>query len=188
MTVSLGIRATSRLGRIWRMGATLAVAGLALVVSLSGAAAQSTHPLRETHGDWRIHCASDAECYMEQSYENADGEVLLVMRIRKLDGVSSSTGESIPASAIVLAPLGVYLPYGLQLDIDGAPFGVEVFVECQRIGCVSNPPLSEEIIDKLKAGAVATFRIRLLSPDQPTGSVVSAAISLSGFTAAFNAL
>ncbi len=80
-------------------------------------------------------------------------------------------------------PLGVSLPPGVQLSIDGdAPvsFG---YSHCSNQGCLAALALSDALIAKLKAGrnAVVTFYTGSHKP-------VSITVSLQGFTAGFNSL
>lgn len=167
-----------------------AALGLLASVTLApiGALAQGDDPLRETHGDWSVRCVNDTACYMEQTLRNQEGAPVLAMRVQKLSGVATSDGRQVDASALIVAPLGVFLPEGLRLDVDGTVIGAEPFLECQPSGCISNPALTSEIVGRLKGGAVANFRMRLMRADQPSGVVVTAPISLTGFTAAFDSL
>ena len=80
-------------------------------------------------------------------------------------------------------PLGVSLPPGVQLSIDGdAPvsFG---YSHCSNQGCLAALALTGALIAKLKAGnsAVVTFYTGSHKP-------VSITVSLQGFTAGFNSL
>lgn len=76
----------------------------------------------------------------------------------------------------VLAPLGVLLPNGLGLNIDGANIGRVAFVRCLPNGCVAEVVLDDELITKLTTGKSAIFFV-FKTPEEGIGIPVS----LKGF-------
>jgi invasion protein IalB len=90
----------------------------------------------------------------------------------------------------VLAPLGVLLPNGLGLNIDGNDIGKAYFVRCFSDGCYSEVVLDdtkvkddEQTLKVLLAGKTATF-IVFQSPEEGIGIPVD----LNGFREGYQAL
>src|SRR5690606_35642940 len=83
----------------------------------------------------------------------------------------------------VLAPLGVLLPTGLGLKIDGKDMGRAYFVRCYQDGCYSEVILETELLETLRNGESATF-IVFQTPEEGIGIPVD----LNGFGEGFDAL
>lgn len=83
----------------------------------------------------------------------------------------------------VLAPLGVLLPNGLGLNIDGADIGRAYFVRCFNDGCYAEVILEDNLLLQFQGGTNATF-IVFQTPEEGIGIPVD----LSGFTNGFSAL
>ena len=83
----------------------------------------------------------------------------------------------------VLAPLGVLLPNGLGLNVDGTDMGRVAFVRCLPNGCIAEVELDEEIIKVLSEGTNAIFVV-FKTPEEGVGIPVS----LNGFAEGFAAL
>ena len=77
----------------------------------------------------------------------------------------------------VLAPLGVLLPSGLGLNVDGKDIGRAYFVRCFTDGCYAEVILDENLLKTLRSGTQATF-IVFQSREEGIGIPVD----LSGFT------
>ncbi len=56
----------------------------------------------------------------------------------------------------VLAPLGVLLPNGLGLNIDGKDIGRAYFVRCFSDGCYAEVVLEDNLLKAFRAGKTAT--------------------------------
>ena len=76
----------------------------------------------------------------------------------------------------ILAPLGVLLPYGLGLNVDGKDIGRADFVRCFQDGCYAEVILQGELLKTLRAGTTATF-IVFQTPEEGIGIPVD----LAGF-------
>ncbi len=83
----------------------------------------------------------------------------------------------------VLAPLGVILPNGLGLNIDGKDLGRAYFVRCMADGCFAEVILRDDLLNNLRDGTSATFII-FASPEEGIGIPVD----LNGFKDGFAAL
>ncbi len=83
----------------------------------------------------------------------------------------------------VLAPIGVYLPTGIALEIDGAAVGRVPFTRCLPTSCVAFAEARKETIAKMKKGSKAKFLIY-----QAPGIGIPLELSLAGFTASLQEL
>ncbi|HHZ11011.1 MAG TPA: invasion associated locus B family protein [Rhizobiales bacterium] len=146
------------------------------------AAAQQTGTVKSTHGAWAIVCdtpagASTEQCAMMQNVVAEDrteiGLSVVVLR----------TADNKAEILRVLAPLGVLLPNGLGLNVDGKDIGRAYFVRCFQDGCYAEVILEKPLLDTLKAGVSATF-IVFQTPEEGIGIPVD----LRGFAEGFAAL
>ncbi|MEM9329846.1 MAG: invasion associated locus B family protein [Pseudomonadota bacterium] len=151
----------------------LVVAGLTFVFAT---AAWAQGAVRSSHGAWSMVCdtppgASSEQCALMQNVVAQDrSEVgLSVVVLRTADGESEIMR--------VLAPLGVLLPNGLGLNVDGKDIGRAYFVRCFQDGCYAEVILQGELLETLKAGKTATF-IVFQTPEEGIGIPVD----LSGFS------
>ena len=83
----------------------------------------------------------------------------------------------------ILVPIGVYLPLGIALEIDGAPVGRVPFIRCLPQICTAFAETTAETLGKMRKGANANFIIY-----EAPGVGLTLPISLQGFTAAYNDL
>lgn len=92
-------------------------------------------------------------------------------------------GDKISTQMKVLAPIGVYLPTGVALEIDGTAVSRVPFSNCLPQVCLARGEASPETLDKLKKGKLANFIIY-----EGPGAGVPMGISLKGFGKALTAL
>ncbi|MEO1315415.1 MAG: invasion associated locus B family protein [Pseudomonadota bacterium] len=158
------------------------LAAFALALPLGAAAQQQAEEVRDRHGDWTVRCATANEtCVMQQVGQGADGNDVLEVRIRKLDGLTTDDGEQVPAAIQILAPLGVFLPAGVRVQVDGNEVRSAPFEQCQQGGCVVRQPMSQAFLDEMRAGSMAKVTLVAVPRQEVTVS-----ISLTGFTRAYN--
>jgi invasion protein IalB len=138
--------------------------------------------VRATHGAWSIICdtpagASSEQCAMMQNVVAEDrpevGLSVVVLR----------TADNKAEILRVLAPLGVLLPNGLGLNVDGKDIGRAYFVRCFGDGCYAEVILEKQLIDTFSNGKSATF-IVFQTPEEGIGIPVA----LNGFKEGFAAL
>lgn len=141
--------------------------------------------LREQHGDWRILCEAATgpgaeRCALVQNVESAErpGFGLVVMILKTPDREAG-----VKTRMRVAVPLGVFLPPGLGLRIDGAEVGNAPFWFCRPFACETEAIVTDKILDQLRTGREALF-ILFERPDKGTGLIVS----LNGFSAGHGAL
>lgn len=150
----------------------------------NGAPRLGTYYALSEHQDWVIRCIRT-----EQPKDPCEMYKLLVddedNAVAELSVFPLLNGE-LAAGARLIAPLETDLLNGLGLQIDngearGYPFGV-----CTQVGCVSQMGFTAEEIAAMKRGTRATIQLLPFGgdPAQPVNLVAS----LSGFTAAFDAL
>lgn len=138
--------------------------------------------LRSQHGAWSILCdkpagAKTEQCALIQNVIAADRPEL------GLSVVVLKTADNKARILRVLAPLGVLLPNGLGLNIDGKDIGRAYFVRCFEDGCYAEVILDDELIDTFRKGSAATF-IVFQTPEEGVGIPVE----LEGFSDGFNKL
>ena len=165
-----------------------AVACLACFACLPAAVAQQqTQPqgpnqvLKETHGDWEIHCLEGTEtCAMQQVGETADGRRAMLVTVQRLADVSAE-GQPVPAALTVNTPVGVLIPYGVRVRVDQGNVASVPLLRCLPDSCAARAPLADEAVSEFKKGQTATFGFFLQEE-------VLVPLSLSGFTAAYDSL
>ncbi|PTW62267.1 invasion protein IalB [Breoghania corrubedonensis] len=167
--------------RMARAGlACLLVAG-AMIEGLS-APAMAQGAVKEVHGDWQIRCdtppgAKSEQCALIQNVTAEDRENV------GLSVIVLKTADKEAKILRVLAPLGVLLPFGLGLKVDGEDIGRAGFVRCLPNGCIAEVILQDELLKKMRTGKLATFII-FQTPEEGIGIP----ISLNGFTQGYDAL
>ena len=166
MTFSLN-RLVARMGLAAAFAASLAIS----------AGAQGT--VRGEYGDWQMSCdtppgASFEQCAVLQNVVSEDepnvGLSVIVLR----------TADREAQLLRVLAPLGVLLPNGLGLNVDGQDMGRVAFVRCLPNGCIAEVILDESLIETLSNGEEAIFVV-FKTPEEGIGIPVS----LDGFDEGF---
>jgi invasion protein IalB len=131
--------------------------------------------VKAQYGDWQMSCdtppgASFEQCAIIQNVTAEDqpnvGLSVIVLK----------TADRQARLLRVLAPLGVLLPNGLGLNIDGTDIGRVAFVRCLPNGCVAEVVLDDELLRKLSTGKNAIFVV-FKTPEEGIGIPVS----LNGF-------
>ena len=185
-----------------------AIAVLAGVVAASAASAQEATgktqfgprakatgaPAAEvvaTHGDWKVQCekgagadgtetAGDSKtCGMIQTVRNEKnpkaGLTLVIVKAKQ--------GDKKVTMMRVMAPIGVFLPTGVALEIDGAAVGRVPFTRCLPQVCIAFAEAQAATLDKMRKGTTANFIIY-----EAPGLGLPMKMSLNGFSKAFESL
>jgi invasion protein IalB len=162
-----------------RFRVTVPVLTAALAVLATGAALAQEVSVKATHGDWRVHCPEQVTetnpCAMFQ-------ELLSDQDRRLMSAIVMSPPSAEPFLRIIV-PLGVLLPGGMTLTIDGTEVGTVGFINCLPDGCMTQVALKPDVLEQLKQGNEATVTVY-----EQTEQPVKLPISLSGFTAAYDEL
>jgi len=142
-----------------------------------------------THGDWKIQCENqpkpDAQgqtvkqCAMVQT---ARSEKNTKLGLTTVFVRGKQNGKEVTMMRI-LAPIGVYLPTGVALEIDGGAVGRIPFMRCLPQICMAFGEAGTQTLDKFRKGTAANFIIY-----EAPGIGMPIKISLNGFSDAFKAL
>ena len=97
--------------------------------------------------------------------------------------VKSKQGDKDVIMMRVMAPIGVYLPTGVALEVDGAAVGRVPFTRCRPQICEALAEASQETLEKMKKGTAANFIVY-----EAPGLGVPMKISLEGFSAGMDSL
>jgi invasion protein IalB len=133
--------------------------------------------------DWTVRCGrqngqSPQVCQMEQQTTDQEGRTIMAVAIGKVPARSD-------LGLLIILPLGILLPAGVTLQIDG---GAEVPLQvdrCERQGCRIEMLLEPDLLNRLKAGTKATLFFEAVDP-KGERQRLGVPISLLGFTAALN--
>lgn len=137
--------------------------------------------VRETFEDWQVRCAPDgSDCFLYQLALDQESNPVAEVSLVKLPASSEAA-----AGVTVVSPLGTLLTTGVMLQIDDGEQRQYPFAWCSQVGCFSRFGLAQVSIDAMKRGRSAS--LALVSVNQPEAPV-SLAVSLRGFTAAFDSL
>jgi invasion protein IalB len=82
----------------------------------------------------------------------------------------------------VILPLGVLIPSGLGLRIDGTDIGKTGFIRCLPSGCIAEVTMGDALINQFKAGRTALF-IVFQGPDDGIGIPITLANFAEGLAA-----
>lgn len=164
-----------------QIGAVLFVFLLDLSIQAVHAPAAAQNPHAKIFGDWRIRCNSatgaPSQCQMFQNVVVKEtGQPILQMVVGYMQDVATPVG-------VITLPLGVYLPPGLTLKIDGGQtyeLGYEI---CGRAGCRVRFSMDEALLSSFKKGN--TIEIAFYNTVRKP---IRVPVSLMGFTAAIGQL
>jgi invasion protein IalB len=147
-----------------------------MMLAADGSHAQQDGKVRGKYGEWAVICntppgAKSEQCALIQKVVAEDrpevGLSVVVLR----------TADNKATILRVLAPLGVLLPNGLGLNVDGKDIGRAYFVRCFQDGCYAEVILDSTLLETMKTGTSATF-IVFQTPEEGIGIPVD----LKGFS------
>jgi invasion protein IalB len=142
-----------------------------------------------THGDWKVQCeappanaqgqSARKQCGMVQTARSdKNPKVGLTLVLVK----GQQNGKQVTMMR-VMAPIGVYLPTGVALEVDGGAVGRVPFTRCLPQVCIAFAEASGDTLDKMRKGSAANFIIY-----EAPGLGLPMKISLNGFSAAYGTL
>ena len=139
--------------------------------------------IKETHGDWSVRCfpneGGEDLCQMYQLLTESEGNPVAEFTLYRLAGAGN-----IAAGATIAVPLGTLLTEEMKLSVDGGKAKSYAYSFCTMGGCFSRIGLTGSEVEALKMGAQAQIGI---IPAQAPDQTVRIDVSLSGFTAAYEA-
>ena len=128
---------------------------------------------------WSSQCTTTSreappDCAIEQrAVVTESGQLLIKMTVQ----VPADTRKPV---MMIQAPLGPFLPAGINMDVDGNnPFRLD-YQTCDANGCYAGSPISDELLQRMIAGHKLNVTIQALNK-QP----VRIPMVLTGFTAAY---
>lgn len=134
------------------------------------------------HGDWQVVCkppppgSKNKVCALVQSVTAEDrNNVGLTVYFQKFSNDTRVLR--------VFAPLGILLPPGLGLKIDGKDVGNAPFLRCHTFACYAQVVVKDELTEQLANGKTAIFVIF-----QTEEAGIGIPISLAGFAKGLAAL
>jgi invasion protein IalB len=147
----------------------------------------------EKHGIWNVICQQvpvaikdgkpqlQKKCYVSatQVDPNRKGLFISVVLMKVKDKKGKLKGHIIS----LRAPLGVFLPTGIAMEIDGKPVARAPFTRCNVLFCESTNQARKETLARLKKGKKAKF-IVYAAP----GVGLPVEMELKGFSAAMKKL
>lgn len=139
--------------------------------------------IREEFGDWSLRCLRTEDgndpCQIYQLLLDPDGNAVAEISMFPLP-----EGREAAAGATIVAPLETLLTENLTISVDGGNARTYPFTFCNTAGCVARVGFTGEEVQQFRAGNAAQLSIvPAAAPDQR----VDLTISLSGFTAAYEA-
>jgi invasion protein IalB len=137
--------------------------------------------IRDTFGDWQVRCAPEGdECFMYQLAMDDEKNPVAEVSILKLPEEAEAD-----AGVTVVTPLGTLLPQGVVVQIDAGEQRQYPFAWCSQVGCFARFGLARASIDAMKRGNAGKLTLHAVAaPERP----VTLALSLTGFTAAYDSL
>ncbi|MDQ1899245.1 invasion associated locus B family protein [Paracoccus sp. WLY502] len=140
--------------------------------------------VKETHQDWTTRCLKAEQgkdpCELYQLLKDGEGNSVAEITMIPL------RNSEVAAGATLVAPLETDLVQGLGFAVGTAEPRGYPFNFCAPVGCVSRMGFTQAELDALKRGANATVTLLPFGADRE--NPVRLTMSLSGFTAAFDAL
>lgn len=140
--------------------------------------------VKDTFGDWELRCVRAGEtaeiCQLYQLMKDGDGNSVAEFNIFPLP-----EGQEAVAGANIVTPLETLLTANLRLAVDSGKAKRYPYSFCSQVGCFSRIGLTADEVASFRRGATATVTI---VPAAAPNETVALTLSLSGFTAGFNAL
>ena len=156
-----------------------------------GAGAAPATEVVSTHGSWKIQCEVNQkaaategqtecrQCGMVQGTKNEKNPkatlTLVIIKVKQ--------GDKQLNMMRVIVPIGVFLPTGVALEIDGAAVGRVPFTRCMPQICMAFAEASPDTLAKMKKGNEANFIIY-----EAPGIGLPMKMNLEGFSAALEEL
>ncbi|WP_281967926.1 invasion associated locus B family protein [Roseovarius nanhaiticus] len=140
--------------------------------------------IKEQFGDWNLRCFRNPDgedpCQLYQLLREAGGNPVAEFSVFRIEGQ-----EPAVAGATAIVPLVTLLTEELKMSVDGGTAKSYPYRVCTEAGCVAQMGLTQADVDTFKRGATAQI---VLVPAQAPDQKVRIDVSLSGFTAGYEAV
>jgi len=138
----------------------------------------------DVQGDWEIRCVRTEDgqdpCQLYQLLQDENGN-----SVAEIGMFALPAGQQAAAGATIITPLETLLMQQITIAVDGGAAKRYPFTFCSQVGCFARVGFTADEVAAFKRGRQATMTIfPAAAPDQP----VNLAISLSGFTAGYDAV
>ncbi len=146
------------------------------------AGAPASAPPAQQQPVWSTTCtgatrSSIADCAIEQRvFLSQTGQLFGAMTIR----VPADTRAPV---MMLQLPLGLFLPAGIAIAVDGGTPEALPVQTCEASGCYAGSPISAALLAAMKKGSQLGITFQNMQKKS-----ITMPISLSGFTAAFSAI
>lgn len=174
------------MGWLTRLGSLCILMAATLAASAFAAASQETtgqtnqaNPAKKQPIPWSSTCSAPArnlplECALEQrAFIRETGQVIGQITIR----VPSETKKPV---AMIQAPLGLFLPAGITVDVDGDMAQNYPLQTCNANGCFAGFPITDQLLNRMFNGGKLNVIFQYLDKKPFT-----LPMSLVGFTEAY---
>lgn len=137
------------------------------------------------HGDWDLRCIRAPEgqqdpCQLYQLLEDQNGN-----SVAEINMFNLPEDDELAAGATIVTPLETLLTRQVRLSVDGGTPKVYPFTFCTPVGCFARVGFTEGDIASFRAGNEALV---VVVPAQAPDQQVQLTVSLTGFTAGYNAV
>jgi invasion protein IalB len=155
------------------LAATQGALGQEVVLGGDNAAPQAS-------SNWATRCVATSrqdgsDCTIdERAVQQSTGQLVGSVTVRV-------PGPGKPPLILVTAPLGLYIPAGVSVDIDGAGAQKIDIQTCDRGGCYASGTLSDALLSAMRAGKTLDIVIQDVGKQ-----TVKLPIPLAGFPAAYD--
>ena len=140
--------------------------------------------IREEFSAWQLRCirteTGKDPCQLYQLLKDGDDNSVAEFNMFPLP-----EGQQAVAGANIITPLETLLTANMRMAVDGGQAKVYPFSFCSQIGCFSRIGLTADEVGLFRRGAAAKITI---VPAAAPNETVELTLSLSGFTAGYNAL
>lgn len=139
---------------------------------------------REEFNAWELRCVKTESgrdpCQLYQLLKDSEGNSVAEFNMFPLPD-----GQQAAAGANVITPLETLLTANLRMAVDSGQTKVYPYSFCSQIGCFARIGLTADEIAGFRKGAAAKI---MIVPAAAPEDTVELTLSLSGFTAGYNAL
>ena len=121
---------------------------LLTLAALASSAVLAQDAAEHRYGNWLVRCPDDSSgrCFLSQTVlMQGSGQRMFEVGIGFLADGSTPT-------MVLTAPLGIYLPYGLRLQVDSTEPRRVLIERCNSDGCHTEIALSPTFLRQLKRG------------------------------------
>ena len=140
--------------------------------------------VKEKFGDWNLRCFRNADgedpCQLYQLLRESGGNPVAEFSIFRIENQAPAV-----AGATAIVPLITLLTEELKISVDGGTAKSYPYRVCTEAGCVAQIGLTAQDIAAFKKGKKAQM---VLVPAQAPDQIVKIDVSLSGFTAGYEAV